>query len=186
MLEWIADLQAPSRRRRPANKIVCPLCKSEIHVARPQDPIVMAVDFVRFLCRGLVLPAGLAGVFGCLYSGSLVYGINAIYLVFGREDAIALLTRPSESPSFVRALLGEGGYRYIVDALKVTDPFLPYEGLGRYGSLNLSLFLTGPMIAPALILSRTALADHVFAIFPIAVRSLYIPSCGIRTVANQP
>jgi hypothetical protein len=166
MLEWIADLEAPrSRRNRPPNKILCPQCKAEIQIERPRDIIVSTVDLLRATGRALILPAGFSALFGCLYSGSLVYGFNSLYLVFGRDYADEIIRRQSAEPSVVRKLLGSRLYRFIFKLSEFTDPFIPTSEL-----LSLELFFGLPLVAPALILARTkGLADYVFSIAPIPV-----------------
>ena len=165
MLEWITDLEAPnSRRGRPPRKILCPQCKGEIQVERPRDIIVSAVDLLNITGRALILPAGFSALFGCLYSGSLVYGFNSLYLVFGSDVAEELVRRHSEDVSIVRKLIGNRVYRLILKLTEFTDPFMPMSDL-----LSLEMFVGLPMVAPALILSRTRLADYVFAILPVPV-----------------
>jgi hypothetical protein len=170
MLEWIADLEAPnSRRGRPPSKILCPQCNAEIQVERPRDIIVSTVDLLNRTGRALILPAGFSALFGCLYSGSLVYGLNSLYLVFGSDYAEQLVRRHSQDISIVRKLLGNRMYRAMLKLTEFTDPFMPMSDL-----LSLEMFVGLPMVAPALILSRTRLADYVFAILPVPV------SCRFR------
>jgi hypothetical protein len=165
MLEWIADLEAPnSRRGRPPSKILCPQCKAEIQVERPRDIIVSTVDVLNKTGRALILPAGFSALFGCLYSGSLVYGLNSLYLVFGSDYVDELVRRHSRDVSIVRKLIGNRPYRFLLTLTEFTDPFMPMSDL-----LSLEMFLGLPMVAPALILSRTRLADFVFAILPVPV-----------------
>ena len=165
MLEWIADLEAPnSRRGRQPSKILCPQCKAEIQVERPRDIIVSTVDLLNRTGRALILPAGFGALFGCLYSGSLVYGLNSLYLVFGSDYAEELVRRHSENISIVRKLVGNRVYRFVFKLTEFTDPFMPMSNL-----LSLEMFVGLPMVAPALILSRTGLADYVFAILPVPV-----------------
>lgn len=165
MLEWIADLEAPnSRRGRPPSKILCPQCKAEIRVERPRDVIVSTIDLLNKTGRTLILPAGFSALFGCLYSGSLAYGLNSLYLVFGSDYAEDLVRRHSEDISVVRKLIGNRMYRVILKLTEYTDPFMPMSDF-----LSLEMFVGLPMVAPALILSRTRLADYVFAILPVPV-----------------
>jgi len=168
MLEWIAELEAPrSRRRRLPTKILCPQCKAEIQVERPRDIIVSTVDLLNATGRVLILPAGFSALFGCLYSGSLVYGLNSLHLVFGSDYAQEMVRRHSEEPSIIRNFIGDRVYRAILKVSEFTDPFMPMSDL-----LSLEMFVGLPMVAPALILSRTkGLADYLFAIAPVPVSS---------------
>jgi len=176
MLEWIADLEAPnSRRGRPPSKILCPQCKAEIQVDRPRDVIVSTWDILNKTGRVLILPAGFSALFGCLYSGSLVYGLNSLYLVFGSDYADELIRQHSRDVSIIRKLFGNQAHRFFLKLTGFTDPFMPMSEL-----LSLEMFLGLPMVAPALILSRTRLADFIFAILPVPVSYCF----GQRIFAN--
>lgn len=165
MLEWIADLEAPyTRKGRPPGKILCPQCKAEIQVERPRDVVVSAMDLLNSIGRVLILPAGLAAFLGCLFSGSFVYGANSVFLVCGSDYGWKLFSTSREYTSTLQMLLGDRLHRAMMKTLKITDPFMPISG-----PTNLTTFFLLPMIAPALILSRTSLADHAFAVLPISV-----------------
>lgn len=170
MLEWIADLEAPNTRKgRPPGKILCPQCKAEIRVERPRDIIVTTMDLLNSAGRVLILPTGLSAMFGCLYSGSFVYGMNATYLVFGRDCGWEFFSKGRKYASVLQILLGDRLYRAMIKGLKITDPFMPISG-----PANMGVFLGLPLIAPALILSRTSMADNAFAVLPITVSQLQV------------
>ncbi len=167
MLEWIADLETPRSRRGRGKipvRISCPQCKAEIQIERPRDILVSTVDLFDRTGRALLLPTGLSALFGCLYSGSLVYGLNSLYLVFGRDYAKQLLRRHSGGISVIQKLIGNRVYYGMLKLTEFTDPFIPTSDL-----LSLEMFVGLPMVAPALILSRTRLADYIFAILPVSV-----------------
>ncbi|KAI9738985.1 MAG: hypothetical protein M1818_005299 [Claussenomyces sp. TS43310] len=177
LLEWIADLEASSSHT-PSEKIHCPQCKSEIHVARPRDYLVNAMDFFRLIARKMIFPAGSGAVVGVLYSGSMVYGANVMTLVFGSDDAQRILSQGS-TPG-LHAMAADRWFYYFREIQRFTDPFLPLP------SFNWKVFAGLPSIAPALILSRTSLADHVFAILPVAYFVFHHDSRAFRRWPPNP
>lgn len=181
LLEWITDLEATgtaSTNGAGQSKILCPQCKAPIKIAQPFDPLVLAIDQVRTVARRLVLPAGLAGTLtGILYSGSLIYGINALGLVFGEQEAINMLsveTRRSRPAShhlayilpndWVEAIFTTLRKIKLDVIMRYTDPFLPV-GSGRNWLATLGL----PSIAPLLIISRTNLGERFTSALPLLV-----------------
>lgn len=153
LLEWIADLEAPTRKGAATTQILCPQCKSEIYVARPRDFLVSLIDFVSRNVKALVLPLGLSTTFGILYSGAMVHGMNSINLVFGLEESRRIWEqgmRESHIP------------KYLEKIFRLTDPFL-------FVVPSWKILVGIPSIAPALILSRTRIADHMFSALPIIV-----------------
>lgn len=165
LLEWITDLEATNTRlgHIPTTAILCPQCKSQIRVQRPQDILVILTDLVRRVGRVLLVPAGISAVIGCLYSGSMVYGLNAIHLVFGTPAAHQLLGNASGAIS-ATTFWDRNWYDRLVRLFRATDPFLPVIGPG-----NWHVWLSLPFVAPGLVLSRTSLADPIFSILPVGV-----------------
>lgn len=96
LLDWIADQESPrsrSGRSGPADKILCPQCRSEIKVERPVDPLVQ-------LCRRLdrsysrfVLPGLAASLTGTILAGCWFHGRAAVWLVFGSAHARSIYNR---------------------------------------------------------------------------------------------
>jgi hypothetical protein len=165
LLQWITELEASSAKSgKLSQAIQCPQCKADIKIQRPRDYIVSFTEYVKRAGRLLVLPAGVSAVCGCLYSASMVYGVNAISLVFGPDEAYRILTSPRRNMSLVKLLLNDRWYLQLVRFLRGTDPFLPFVP-----GLDWEVFFSLPMLAPALVLSRTTLADHAFSILPISV-----------------
>jgi len=168
LLEWISDIQSPSNtgRRGLSQKILCPQCKAEIKVERPIELIVAVVDLVTAIGRQLLLPSGACMLGGILYSGSMVYGFNAIELVFGADDARRLLFSGLPRPSsIVHEVYPESLVKIIKYCGKLgrlANPFVPVGG-------DSWLFFMSPFIAPALLLSRTSIADRLFSFLPILV-----------------
>lgn len=94
LLDWIADMEAPSGARQAGvrkNKIQCPQCKSEIKLKRPRS---LVVDAVRFIERttGLLLLPGVLGIASLATVGTLkMIGSLQILQIFGVEDGIRIM-----------------------------------------------------------------------------------------------
>ncbi|KAH8808124.1 hypothetical protein F5884DRAFT_791121 [Xylogone sp. PMI_703] len=165
LIEWIASQESPRPGDlAPAVSIACPQCKAEIQVVRPRDYLVLTVDAIQRVVKAFVLPTALSAVAGCFYSGLLVYGVNTINLVFGREEARRILA-PRAQEARLYALLRETAVgRFLATVIEPMDPFFPsFDTLA-----NWKLYIGLPLIAPSLILSRTHSVDHVFAVLPIS------------------
>ena len=122
----------------------------------------MLADMIQKTAKTLVVPAALSALIGCFYSGFLVYGLNAMQLVFGPDEARRLLM-PSPYELRAQAMADTSRfYRLLSSFVKISDPFLPMMSGMKY-------LLGVPLIAPSLVLARTRLADQVFAILPISV-----------------
>ena len=157
LLDWIADLQAPSARRRSSmgSKILCPQCKAEITVARPHSAVVEAVTNVERAVGQLALPGIFAVLGGCLWTGCLVYGMNTVYVIFGGVEGDRILGRAAagvaSTPSSDRG-----------DLLRLLNPFAAAP-TGWSWRLGLGL----PLVPPILVMSRTRSADSILPILPI-------------------
>lgn len=149
LLDWIADIEAPSNRRSTSarsSKIECPQCKSEIIVARPRSYVVDAVRVVENACGRVVWPGVLAIGAGSVWRLCYEYGFLTVEVVFGTDDAIRIL-----SPLFQLPSPDEG----------------TWESLGHYlrDTWRINTGLT--LIPPILILSRTSIADGILPILPM-------------------
>lgn len=89
LLDWVADLEAPSRRRRsnPRPKIECPQCKTEILIERPRSYVVDGVNAIGAAAGRLIVPSVLVTLAGGVLTGCWLHGFSTIYLLFGTEDA---------------------------------------------------------------------------------------------------
>lgn len=150
LLDWIADMEAPSSVRRAgrrATKIECPQCKAEIRIARPRSLIVDAVRVGEKLTGTLLLP-GFALVTGtALYSTLSLVGTNTIYQVFGMEDAGRILAPLYDAPD-----------------MRIASPILRMlMHLHDHWRLDLGL----PLIPTVLVASRTTFADSVLPFLPL-------------------
>ncbi|OAL49752.1 hypothetical protein IQ07DRAFT_64895 [Pyrenochaeta sp. DS3sAY3a] len=150
LLDWIADMEAPSSRRRAgtrAAKVLCPQCKSEIVIQRPRNFVVDAVRSVERFTGTLLLP-GFALVIGtALHSTLTLSGTHTIYQIFGTADALQILgplyERPNPRASSV--------------AMQALDH------LRRHWRLDLGL----PLIPTVLVASRTTFADSFLPFLPL-------------------
>lgn len=125
----------------------------------------MAADIIQKVGKVLVVPTALSALIGCFYSGFLVYGFNAMDLIFGHAEARRLLM-PSSLDMRARHMAENSGFwKSVFRFFKLSEPFMPMMS-------GLKLCIGLPLIAPGLVLARTRLADQIFAILPISVSSL--------------
>ncbi|KAG0649788.1 Membrane-associated RING finger 5, partial [Hyphodiscus hymeniophilus] len=162
LMEWITSNEAPKPGEMATpQKIVCPVCQAPIQIERPRDLLVMLADMIQKVAKGLVVPTALSALIGCFYSGFLMYGLNAMDLIFGPVEARRLLMPSSIDVRAMnmaqKSLFWKGLFRFF----KLSDPFMPLIP-------GVKLCLGLPLIAPSLVLARTRIADHVFAILPIS------------------
>ena len=171
LLEWITSEEAPKPGEMAlTSKIVCPVCKAPYKIERPRDFLVTAADTIQKAGKILVVPTALSALIGCFYSGFLVYGFNAMDLVFGRDEARRLLM-PSSLDLRARHLAENSGFwKSVFRFFKLSEPFMPMMS-------GLKMCLALPLIAPGLVLARTRLADQIFAILPISVSSPIPSEC---------
>ncbi|PBP16251.1 RING finger domain protein [Diplocarpon rosae] len=157
LLEWVAEQEIP----RPGEpllgpKLLCPQCKVEIKLQQPSAPFVNLYGQIERVARRMVLPTAISGLLGCAYSGLLIYGINTMYLVFGAYDARRLLGAKITVGQFDSHKVSG----IISKCMHIMDPFFPTLLV----SANYKLFLSLPLVAPALVLLRTSLADQASAL----------------------
>jgi hypothetical protein len=107
----------------------------------------------------------------------MVYGINACFLIFGKEQAQDILYGYYEQRTLldfntVFSSVGRALKSWarplrepLLEVFNITDPFMPYY----FSTESAKLFFGIPLIAPALILSRTNVAEHAFALVPLTV-----------------
>lgn len=145
LLDWIADIEAPGKRRG-TSRIECPQCKSEIIVARPRSYVVDAVRSIDNACARVVWPGvlviGVSSVWRLCYE----YGILTVEVVFGTQDATRIL-----SPLFQPPSASEGAW----------------ESVGRYVRETWRIHTGLTLVPPMLILSRTSIADGILPILPM-------------------
>ncbi|PSN66622.1 hypothetical protein BS50DRAFT_370244 [Corynespora cassiicola Philippines] len=150
LLDWIADMEAPSSRRRAGNrvgKIQCPQCKSEIRLERPRSFIVDSVRAVERMTGMMLLPGFIFVTATAAYSTLKLAGIYTINQIFGREDGLLILHPLYEVPTAVGSSMG--------------DRLL--EGLRQHWRLDIGL----PLIPAVLVASRTTLADSFLPFLPL-------------------
>lgn len=93
LLDWVADLEAPSSRKRSGapTKIQCPQCKKDITIARPRSFVVEGVNAAERVVGKLVVPGIFASLAGSMFTGCWIHGLSSVYLVFGRDDFMYLM-----------------------------------------------------------------------------------------------
>ncbi|KAF2268017.1 hypothetical protein CC78DRAFT_530413 [Lojkania enalia] len=150
LLDWIADMEAPSGRRRAGGRegrIQCPQCKSEIRLERPRS---LVVDLIRLVERGtgmMILPGFIVVVSTAAYSTASILGTQTIYQIFGARDAVEIL-RPLYEPP---------------DALEDWSIIRALRHLRQHWRLDIGL----PLIPTVLIASRSEVADSVMPFLPL-------------------
>ncbi|KAL2355315.1 hypothetical protein BJ546DRAFT_973079 [Cryomyces antarcticus] len=162
LLDWIADMESPATRKRngPPAKILCPQCKSEIHLSRPTSYVVNAVQAFERAAGKMVMPAALVATAYAVREGCLMHGVHSVYAVFGDRDGVRIL-----SPLILDAVSPP--------PLSISAIFSPQTLPGHFWAAvdrlthhwRLSLGL--PLIPPILLLSRTSLADSVLPVLPM-------------------
>ncbi|TKA52642.1 hypothetical protein B0A49_12679 [Cryomyces minteri] len=162
LLDWIADMESPATRKRngPPARILCPQCKSEIHLSRPTSYVVNAVQALERAAGKMVMPAALVATAYTVREGCLMHGIHSVYAVFGDRDGVRIL-----SPLILDAVSPP--------PLSISAVFSPQtlpehfwaavDRLTHHWRLSLGL----PLIPPILLLSRTSLADSVLPVLPM-------------------
>ena len=149
LLDWIADMESPSARKRTLAppQLLCPQCKSEIHLARPRDPIVEVVRASERLAAKVVTPAALAVAASTIIHACTLHGVHSVYAIFGHQDGWRIL-KPAILPD---RWFGSSSIQHVFQ-----DFFLHWR-------LHVGL----PLITPMLVLSRTTFADSVLPVLPI-------------------
>ncbi|KAF8852842.1 hypothetical protein BDZ45DRAFT_694712 [Acephala macrosclerotiorum] len=155
LLEWITSEEAPKPGEIAHNhKIKCPQCQAEIRIQRPKDYLVGVVDKVQWAAKRAMLPTALCAALGCVYSGLLAYGWNAMSLVFGAEETTNILKGGFLLPTQYY----EAYFRKVQQGSRLLFPFFPAPDVPG----NPLLFSVVPLIGPALVLLRTSVADQAF------------------------
>lgn len=150
LLDWIADMEAPSSRRRAGGrqgKILCPQCKSEIRLQRPRSLIVDSVRAFERLTSMFLLPGIGLTVGSAAYSTLALIGRAHVFQIFGTQDAIQILAPLYQYPDTREDSLG----------LRLL------QELRLHWRLHLGL----PMIPTVLMLSRTTLLDTSLPFLPL-------------------
>ena len=89
LLDWIADLQSPKRRK--AKKVECPQCKADIKVSQPQSLSIGLVRATQRITGVLLWPmAGLA-VGATVTAGLFLHGYVTTGVVLGRAGLDKLM-----------------------------------------------------------------------------------------------
>lgn len=130
LMEWIAV----SADKEMAPKIVCPVCKYQLKIDQPKDYLVLMVDKMRRMAETMVLPTAAGALFSCFYSGSLLFGVNSLALVFGADEARGMIL--THYDDFIdRPVLGSSIHLPIRQML--TKYLFPFLGGGVHGCTKL-------------------------------------------------
>lgn len=162
LMEWIAA----SADKDMAPKIVCPVCKYQIKLDQPKDYLVMTVDKLHRMAKHLVLPTAAGAVLSCVYSGSLLFGVNSLALVFGTDEARGMILENYDDIFDRHAL---GNYMQLPMTKLLSQYLFPFLGGGFMTVPSWRTAVGLPLIAPTLVFSRTKIVDSVFTIVPVTV-----------------
>ncbi|KAK5698057.1 hypothetical protein LTR97_007017 [Elasticomyces elasticus] len=162
LLDWIADIEAPKNNRNARSilgrKLECPQCKSEIKLSRPRNPIVDVVRTLERATAQLLLPTGLAFLTGVLYSGSVAFGKDTIYTIFGGKDGYRILKPLFQS-------IGRPPLEMYLGRPQIALQQLMKTVLDHL--VHWRVYVGLPLIMPMIILSRTRLADSILPVLPV-------------------
>ncbi|KAF2244427.1 hypothetical protein BU26DRAFT_399443, partial [Trematosphaeria pertusa] len=150
LLDWIADMEAPSSRRRvggKSGKILCPQCKSEIRLERPRSLVVDTVRMMERLTGMMLLPGFIFVTATAAYTTLTLAGTHTVYEIFGTEDALQILGPLYQPPN----------PRDTSVAIRL------YNHLRNHWRLDVGL----PLIPTVLVASRTSLADSFLPFLPL-------------------
>lgn len=163
LLDWIADMEAPSSPRTAASpkEIRCPQCKSEIFLSRPRNRFVETVGLMEKTAGKLLWPGVFFGLSYSFFLGCSHHGAHTIRMIFGRFDAEAILA-PSQQPSVIEKELRQTLPRLFPP---LAESFFQAGFFRSWRGLRVEFGL--PLIPMALIASRTKFADPILPILPI-------------------
>ncbi|KAF2748050.1 hypothetical protein M011DRAFT_467093 [Sporormia fimetaria CBS 119925] len=167
LLDWIADMEAPSAHRqagRKKAKVLCPQCKSEIKLHRPKSVVVDAVRAVEALGNWFLVPGLMTVATTAVYTTLTTIGKMHIIQIFGEEDALRILAPLYQwriSASEERGLLATLLRPLRTQEQSMFVPLMP--GLLQGWRLYLGL----PMIPVVLMASRTTWADSMLPFIPL-------------------
>jgi hypothetical protein len=160
LLEWITSEEAPKKGDlATSKKLLCPQCKAEIKIQRPQSIIVNLTEMTMRISKHMVVPTGLFGILGSTYSGLWLYGYSSMNLVFGLEETKRMFGY-SLNKDVTQQL------SWFSRPLAVMNPFFLNRALqgSEQGVDTTLLYLGLPLVAPTLIFLRTQLLDQAFAV----------------------
>lgn len=158
LLDWIADIEAPSKQPTSKPQVLCPQCKNQIRLQRPSDPLVSLFQAAERSISYTFPKAALLLLGGIVYGACAAGGIHTIYAVFGPDEGARIL-----------APVRRNAVRAPVDAF-VGTPGVAAQAILRQLREHLvhwRLYIGLPLITPTLILSRTSLADGIMPILPV-------------------
>ncbi|KAF2085018.1 hypothetical protein K490DRAFT_47936 [Saccharata proteae CBS 121410] len=152
LLDWVASQEAPNSRRQAGkpSKMLCPQCKSEIHLKRPRSLAVEGVRRIERMTSWMIVPGTMCILGYTVYEACFMHGVSTVYLLFGLEDGNRILAPLHQAP-------GTEAHRSVALA-----------GVSRFFH-NARLYLGLSAIPPVLVASRlsTFIVDSILPIVPI-------------------
>ena len=91
LLDWVADLEAPTKGKSTPPDIQCPQCKAKITIARPRSPIIHVIRTIERITGRLLIPFVFITLAGTMITGCWVHGYSTVFLLFGPDDAERVL-----------------------------------------------------------------------------------------------
>ncbi|KAG7001964.1 hypothetical protein G7Y79_00030g064970 [Physcia stellaris] len=137
LLDWIADLESPKRRK--AKKIQCPQCKSDIEVMQPHS---LSISFVRAIQRisgVLMWPAAVVAASGMVFAGFIAHGVGTTWVLLERHEFNRFVF-PRGGFMSLRRCIGVASIpiALITSRTKAGDNILPFLPVIYYASNKLS------------------------------------------------
>ena len=153
MLDWIADMESPSSRKRTLSppRPVCPQCKTDIHLARPKNYLVEAVKALERVSAKVTYPAMFMVAMSTIVNACEAHGRYSIFTIFGPRDGLRIMH------PILHDLTHPHQVRNLMDVKNV------FQDMMTHWRLRVGL----PLITPLLVLSRTTLADGIFPVLPV-------------------
>ncbi|KAL1311235.1 hypothetical protein AAFC00_001425 [Neodothiora populina] len=153
LLDWIADMESPSSRKRSLSppRPVCPQCKTDVYLARPKNYIVESIKALERVSAKVTTPGILMLAFSTIVNACEAHGRYTIFTIFGPEDGLRIM----------RPVLDDIAHPHQVR--NWLDVKTVFNDLLRHWRLRVGL----PLITPLLVLSRTHFADSLLPVLPI-------------------
>ncbi|KAK6527069.1 hypothetical protein TWF281_010263 [Arthrobotrys megalospora] len=93
LLDWISDMEKTPSQMNKA--IQCPQCKSNIVLKQERSAIVDLGRSIEKMVRTTNSVAIFAGLGSAFFVTCTIYGVNAVYLICGTEEANAIILGPN-------------------------------------------------------------------------------------------
>lgn len=153
LLDWIADMESPSSRKRTLTppRPLCPQCKTEVRLARPKNYLVEVVRAIERVSAKVTTPGILTVGLASVYAACMAHGRYSIFSVFGPEDGLRIM-----QPVFEDLAHPDDVRDWLSFKTAVADALAHWR-----------LYIGVPLTTPILVLSRTSFADSILPVLPI-------------------